>query len=737
MRIYQMSKEEVENSLNSDLKLGLTIQPTIEKVNHFKSVVSFLKELFLFLKGKFYFLNVVGFLCYLVAVIFSWLNQSWGLLSQTIVAMIITGFLYFLEGGALYRYKKTYHDRNVCSQKKVTVIRRGIKDELAPEKLKIGDLLYLEKGALLYCDARLIECKELFANESTVFGTTIPAEKIDAPIEKENISPENQRNMLWKGSYISAGTGYAVVSALDNECYIEKTGGRKKRKQRSFFYNKQNNIGRIASYVYGILLGLILLTGVIFTNRYVEIFLVVAVMSSLAVLNPISGLLEWSYYRTASAFYRQGILVRNIEAFDGMNNEKKLYFNAIDLIEKHMHYSHTIDLMGTEKSTISYFSLCMGPGYFAGELQSVLQKYQLTFEELENSLPVFRREIDERGNVFSLFCDDGSSVVVAAGYWHDMLPMVGTVDETLIKQIEEMEIHGKMVYIMASDSMHYIPNRLEPSRFVGHMELSSLVVFDLPVRKDVLSMIGQLRHSAMKVYLYSRYSEQLGKHLVDSYDMDALLPELPETVSYSLPCYGELSPVVYEKASSPIEQDRAMVVLNDGVAPQTLIYKVKCMFCGIRRCLNFLAISCAFLILTVLTLFLNGVAVEKLIFSILLLLPVLIVPCYYLIESVRNCNQYRRSLILGMFCGSAGLVTALISCDMAIFSFGLSTVLLSLYFLLSGAKQRSIRRKDILYLLIAFILVVMPLPFTGGTWLPAILLAIFPPLGAFILDLFY
>lgn len=737
MRIYQMENEEVAAFLNGDLVDGLTVQSDRKKADPFKAGTLFLRGFFGFLKEKFYYLNILCLVCYLIAGIFSWLNQSWDLFSYTVIALILTLVLYFAEGIALYCLKKKYNDRNVGVQQKVRVIRCGNKTEILPEELVVGDLLCLEAGSVLYCDARIVKNKGLYADESTVFGATIPAEKQDTPILADNLSPNDQRNMLWKGSYISSGTGYAMVCALENDCYIEKTGGRKRRKQRSFFYNKQNNIGRIASYVYSILLCVLLLTGVIFTTRYVETFLTVGALASLVVFNPISSLMEWSYYRTAAGFYQNGILIRNIEAFDGMNKEKNLYFNASALVDKQMRYSHTIDLMGTEKSTVSYFSLCMGSRYFTRELQPVLQRYQLSYEDLERRFPVFRREKDACGNVFSLFSNEGSSVVVATGYWKEMLPLIRTVDDALLREIEELEIHGKMVYAMCSDSMNYIPNKLDLSIFDHHMDLTSFVVFDLPVSKKVLSMIGQLRHAAMKVYLISRYSEPLSRYLADAYDMDSVVTELPQTASYSLPGFGNPAPIVYETSSSPIERERSMVILKEGSAPQTLIYKVKCMFCGIRRCLNFLAISGVFLVLTVLTMTLAGINVAKLIFPLLLLLPVLVVPCYYLIESVRNCNQYRRSLILGMFCGSAGLVSALISCDMAIFSFGLSTVLLSLYFVLSGAKQRPISRKDVVFLAAALILVLIPLFFTGGTWLPAVLLAVFPPLGAFILDLFY
>lgn len=737
MRIYQMEREEVAARLGCDLESGKENVPRKMENRTSGSVIAFLRSLFEVLRAKFNYVNILVVLCYTIALIFSWLNHSWNVLGFTIASFVLTVLLYLCEGSWLCYYKRKYYERSVRSRQTVHAIRAGKQMELDPDELVVGDLIVLEMGAVLYCDARIVECEGLFADEKTVFGSTIPAAKTPATLQDKNLTPENQKNMVWKGGYITAGSGRAIVTAVENDCYIEKTGGRKQRKQRSFFYNKQNNIGRIASYVFAILSAISLLAAILFTNRYVEAFLVMGVASSLILLNPVTCLMEWTYYRTAAKFYRQGILIRNIEAFDGLNKEKELYFEANNLIKDQLRYSHTVDLHGSEKSTLSYFSLCMGSGYFTDELKKALDTHGLTYEQLDRSFPVFRREIDEKGNVFSLFSNNGNSVVVAAGYWKKMLPLIQTMDESLEEQIKEFEIHGKMVYIMASDSMNFIPNKLELSYFEARMELSALVIFDVPVNKKLLSMIGQLRHASMKAYLISDYSDEFGKVLADSYDMDEVISEAPEKQCYSLPCSGGSSSVVYESLSSPIEREQAMVVLKDDAAPQELIYRVKCMFCGIRRCLNFLAITGALMIFTVLTLFLMDVAVEKLVFSVLLLKPVLICPCYYLIESVRNCNQYRRSLILGLFCGSAGLVTALIGCDSAIFALALSTVLLSAYFMLSGAKYRPIRKQDVIYLIISLLLVVIPVVLIESYWLPALLLAFFPPLAAFVLDLFY
>ncbi len=736
MRVYQMDEKAAAQFLNCDPENGLDIVTEASQQSRFRRFWKLLGGIRIYHKSKFYYADVIAFICYAIAVVFSCLNQSWPLLMMTLIAFGLTGLLYFAECLILFRMKKKFFSRIGAAGQKVQVIRRGERLQIASEELVKGDLVLLEEGSILYGDARILSADNLYADEKFVFGSTIPARKTAAAIPDDNLAADKQENMLWKGSFVSTGSGCCVITALGEDCYIEKTGGRSSRKQRSFFYNKQNNIGHISSYIYIILVAISLLIAVIFANRYVEAFLVMAAMTSLMMLNPVSSLTEWTYYRCAEKLSRQGALIRNIEAFDGMNREQVLYYDADDFIENRLTFSQVINFHGSEKSSLSYFALCVGPGYLTETVRAPLERHHLTYEKLNRSYPVFRREHDEAGNLFSIFSNNGKSVVVSVGYWQKMLPYINRLEDGLLERIQDLEYHGKMVWLMANDSLNFIPSKLDMSMISGHMEITALVIFNIPVQRDHLEMIGQLRRASMKVYLVSDYTETLGKSIASSYDMDGILPSPPDKPCYTLPQLKDHTLVALDTAS-PIEKDQANVVLHSAVMPQKVIYQVKCMFCGLRRCLNFMALWGLFLIFTVLALFLQEVSLEKIIYPVLLTRMILIFPCYYLIESVGNCNQYRRSLVLGAFCGAVGFIAALVKLDMALFSMSASAVLLAIVLWWSSRRFRPIKKKDLFILACGILLSILPWIFLSGSWLPAVIFSLFPPLGALILNLFY
>lgn len=736
MRVYQMDENKLAETLGSDAKIGLRTEPTAARGDAFSRFLHTLRGIVALHRSKFYYADLIAAVCFLIAIIFSCLNRSWSLFYMTLAALGVSLALYFIESTLLYRYKKRFFDRLSTARQRVRVIRAGQEQEISPGSLLPGDLVVLEPGTILYADARVLSADNLYVDEQYVFGSSIPSAKTSRPLQEENLTPENQKNMVWKGSFVSSGRGICMVTALEEDCYVEKTGGRRRKRQRSFFYNKQNNIGHISSYIYIVLVAISLLIAVIFTNRYVEAFLVMAAMTTLMFLNPVSCLTEWTYYRTAEKLYRQGVLIRNIEAFDGMNREQTLYYDAEDFLRDRLTFAEVINFHGTSKSSLSYFSLCMGPGYFNEMMRPALEQYQLSYERLNRSFPIYRREQDDAGNLFSLFSDNGKSVAVAVGYWQKMLPYVKGLDRDVLDRIDLLEQSGKMVWIMASQLMDFIPNKLDFSYAAGQMSITALLIFNIPVQKNVLNMIGQLRRAKARVELVSDYTETLSRSIAAMYDMDGLQTVPPEKPCYTMPQLRHNTLIALETAS-PIEKDQALVVLENDRSPQQVIYQVKCMFCGLRRCLNFMAVFGLFLIFTVLTLFLHDTPLEEIIYPALLIKPVLVIPFYYLIESVSNCNQFRRSLLLGLFCGAAGYIAALVRCDMALFTLGASATLLSVVLLLSSRHFRPFRQKDPVLLICAALAVLLPWFFMGGGWLTAVLFALFPPIAAFILDLFY
>ena len=106
-------------------------------------------------------------------------------------------------------------ERSMEALKKLTtvparVIRDGHLIETPSEKVVPGDILFVESGDMITADARVIKASQLQTDESALTGESLPVEKQERFLSG-NISLAERNNMLYKGTFVSKGNGYAVV----------------------------------------------------------------------------------------------------------------------------------------------------------------------------------------------------------------------------------------------------------------------------------------------------------------------------------------------------------------------------------------------------------------------------------------------------------------------------------------------------------------------------------------------
>jgi Mg2+-importing ATPase len=92
-----------------------------------------------------------------------------------------------------------------------TVLRDNVKQEIKLQFIVPGDIIYLSAGDLTPADARVIEAKDLFVNQSALTGESFPVEKTSAPIIGKEASITEWNNHFFMGTSIVSGTSTAVV----------------------------------------------------------------------------------------------------------------------------------------------------------------------------------------------------------------------------------------------------------------------------------------------------------------------------------------------------------------------------------------------------------------------------------------------------------------------------------------------------------------------------------------------
>ena len=94
------------------------------------------------------------------------------------------------------------------------VLRGGKSFRIPQSELVVGDVMFVGTGDKLTADGRLLESNGLVADESALTGESAPVEKHAAAVVAASAPVAERPTMLYAGSYVTAGTGLMVVTAV-------------------------------------------------------------------------------------------------------------------------------------------------------------------------------------------------------------------------------------------------------------------------------------------------------------------------------------------------------------------------------------------------------------------------------------------------------------------------------------------------------------------------------------------
>jgi len=124
-----------------------------------------------------------------------------------LVLVLASGLLGFWQE---YRAAEAVRELTRLVHVTTTVVREGTPREVPLEEVVPGDIVLLSAGDSVPGDSRLLEAQDLFVDEASLTGESLPAGKepgdlpVDLPLAKRT-------NALFQGTHAVSGTGRAVV----------------------------------------------------------------------------------------------------------------------------------------------------------------------------------------------------------------------------------------------------------------------------------------------------------------------------------------------------------------------------------------------------------------------------------------------------------------------------------------------------------------------------------------------
>lgn len=128
---------------------------------------------------------------------------------------IVSAMIKFVQEYSSYRFNKKL-EQNIFTT--TTVLRNKKAKEVRVENVVVGDVVELNAGSIIPADVRIIECKDLFLNQSVFTGESVLVEKtINSNDAKEIFGIEN---VCLMGSSVVSGSAKAVVIETGFNTYL-------------------------------------------------------------------------------------------------------------------------------------------------------------------------------------------------------------------------------------------------------------------------------------------------------------------------------------------------------------------------------------------------------------------------------------------------------------------------------------------------------------------------------------
>lgn len=133
---------------------------------------------------------------------------------EKISAFLVLGMIFisvFLSFIQEYRSGKEAEKLSEMVRTTATVLRNGKRKEIKIREIVPGDIVDLYAGDIIPADLRIISCKDLFLNQSSLTGESFPVEKFSTPPRTTPDSISDLSNIAFMGSSVVSGTALGLV----------------------------------------------------------------------------------------------------------------------------------------------------------------------------------------------------------------------------------------------------------------------------------------------------------------------------------------------------------------------------------------------------------------------------------------------------------------------------------------------------------------------------------------------
>jgi len=327
-----------------------------------------------------------------------------------------------------------------------TSVRDGKEAEVLLKLLVPGDIIRLAAGDMVPADVRVLAAKDLFLNQSTLTGESLPVERKASAASADVQNPLELPNICFLGSNVESGSATAVVIHTGNKTYFGSLAASiVGQRQLTSFDKGVNKFTWLMIYFIAVMVPAVFLINGLSKHNWLEAFLFAMAVAVGLTPEMLPMIVTVNLSKGALAMARKKVIVKRLNAIQNFGAMDVLCTDKTGtltqgkiVLEKHL------DAHGDPSEKVLHYGYLNS--YHHTGLKNLLDEAILAHEELEERLKASEkyRKIDE---IPFDFVRRRMSVVVEDATGLNTLICKGAVEEVL-GLCTRVEVKGEVIEVL-------------------------------------------------------------------------------------------------------------------------------------------------------------------------------------------------------------------------------------------------------------------------------------------------
>lgn len=518
--------------------------------------------------------------------------------SFTVIILIIllSGTIRFFEEF------KSYKDTNKLLKfvsNTATVIRGGIKKEISLSEIVLGDIIIFGSGDIIPADIKILNSKDLFVNESSLTGESIPVEKHNNFKEANNII--NIQNILFMGTNIISGTATGIVINKGQDTYFGAITKNSVKKEPTAFEKGINDVSKLLLIFMAILTPIVFILNGVTKNDWLESFLFAITVSVGLTPELLPMIVTACLSRGSKEMSKEKVIIKNLNAINNFGAIDILCTDKTGTITENTSYLDKIIILDDEYSESEVIKLAMLNASLQTGLKNsmdlaIINRFNTEFNLLEDTLKKTYIKIDEipfdfirkRLSVVVKNLDTNNTKIITKGSAEEMLSISKYIvlngnkvelDKKTISKIkgliEKYNIDGYRILILAYK--HVNSNKNYSVVDECDMTIIGLLGFIDPLKTSAKKAIKELKELGVSTKILTGDNEKVSRNIANqlnitnpqillSSEIEKMTDEELTTIAPSIDIFARLSPDQKERIIISLKNSKHKVgFMGDGI----------------------------------------------------------------------------------------------------------------------------------------------------------------------------